>query len=283
MSLKLSLIPAVIFLSLAAGAQDTLPKFSIVNRGQDRIIISWSNPFGAQIRQLSIQRSFDSLKNFKSILTVPDPTVPQNGYVDTKATNDHMFYRLYMLLDSGKYMFSRSRRPVHDNSVPVVTITKETVTRGVIPIDTLNKVRERFERIIYVKRRDTLLGGIPESSLRRFRDSINFTTRDTIFMKSPDTLVVRVFVPKDFYRPSRYIFTERDGNIRIALPDAQTHKYSLKFFEEDLTELFEIKNITETVLFLDKSNFMHAGWFNFELYENGKLKEKHKLYVPKAF
>ena len=283
MFLKLSLIPALLFLCLSAAAQDTLPKYSIDNRGQDRIIISWTNPFGAQIRQLSIQRSFDSLKNFKSILTVPDPTVPQNGYVDTKATNDHMYYRLYILLDSGKYLFSRSRRPVKDNSVTVVTAAKETVTKGVIPIDTLNKVKQHFERIIFVKRRDTLLGGIPESSLRRFRDSINFTTKDTIFMKSADTLLVKVFVPKDFYRPSKYIFTERDGNIRIALPEALTHKYSLKFFEEDFTELFEIKNITETVLFLDKSNFMHAGWFNFELYENGKLKEKHKLYVPKAF
>src|SRR5689334_12415066 len=105
MALKFSLFSIILFTFLSSAAQDTLPRFSIVNRGKDRIIISWTNPYGQQIKQLSIQRSFDSLRNFKTILTVPDPTVPQNGYVDTKATNDHMFYRLYILLDSGRYSF----------------------------------------------------------------------------------------------------------------------------------------------------------------------------------
>ena len=102
-------------------------------------------------------------------------------------------------------------------------------------------------------------------------------------MKTPDTILVKVFTQRELYRPSKFVFTEKDGNIRIALPDAGRHKYSLKFFEEDLTEAFEIKQINETVLFLDKSNFLHAGWFSFELYENGKLKEKHRLFIPKDF
>jgi hypothetical protein len=203
--------------------------------------------------------------------------------VDSKAINDHMFYRLYILLDSGRYSFSKARRPVIDNTVPVVTKTTEPATKGVIPIETITKEEIKIERIIFVKKKDTLIGGIPEANLKRFRDSINFTTKDTIFMKNPDTLVIRVFVPKEYYRPSRYVFTEKDGNIKILLPDAKTKKYSLKFLEEDLTETFEIKHITETVLLLDKTNFMHSGWFNFELYEDGKLKEKHKLYIPKDF
>ena len=278
MAFKFPIVSFLFLLSLAASGQDTLPRFSIVNRGQDRIIISWTNPYGAQIRQLSIQRSFDSLKNFKTILTLPDPTVPQNGYVDTKATNDHMFYRLYILLDSGRYSFSRSRRAVRDNAANV--IQNDNVGKGLIPLENLNTAAEKF---IFVKRRDSLIGAIPESGLRKFRDSINLTTKDTIFMKGSDTVVLRTYIQKDFYRPSKYIFTERDGNVKIVLPDAAREKYSIKFFEEDLSEVFEIKHVTESVLFLDKSNFMHAGWFNFELYENGKLKEKHKLYVPKAF
>jgi hypothetical protein len=283
MGLNFRLFIVLCLLGLSSAAQDTLPRFSIVNRGKERIIISWTNPYGAQIKQVSIQRSFDSLKNFKTILTVPDPTVPQNGYVDAKATNDHMYYRLYILLDSGRYSFSRSKRPVTDNSVAVVTQPTGTTSRGVIPIDSLSKQAEKIERIIYVKKHDTLIGGIPESNLKRFRDSINFTTKDTIYMKSPDTAVVRVFIPKELYRPSRFVFTEKDGNIRIALPDAGRHKYTIKFFEEDLSEAFEVKQISETVLFLDKSNFHHSGWFSFELYEDGKLKERHKLFVPKDF
>jgi len=102
-------------------------------------------------------------------------------------------------------------------------------------------------------------------------------------MKTSDTLVVKTFIPKEFYRPSKYVFTEKDGNIKIALPNAGLHKYALKFFEPDQSEAFEIKHISDTLIILDKTNFVHSGWFNFELYEDGKLKEKHKLYVPKDF
>jgi hypothetical protein len=282
MCLKFRLFIVLSLIGFSAAAQDTLPRFTIINRGNERIVISWTNPYGERIKQLSIQRSFDSLKNFRTILTVPDATVPQNGYVDTKATNDHMFYRLYILLDSGRYSFSRSKRPVAGNLVPETTMPVTTASKGIIPVEKL-PAAEAAERIIYVKKNDVIVGGISESNLKRFRDSINYSTKDTIFMKTPDTILVKVFTQRELYRPSKFVFTEKDGNIRIALPDAGRYKYSLKFFEEDLTEAFEIKQINETVLFLDKSNFLHSGWFSFELYENGKLKEKHRLYIPKEF
>ena len=77
-------------------AQDTLPKFTVRNIGSNKIVVSWVNTF-KNIRQISIQRSFDSLRDFKTIMTVPDPTVPENGYLDTKAVSDRMFYRLYIM------------------------------------------------------------------------------------------------------------------------------------------------------------------------------------------
>ncbi|MGB5028187.1 MAG: hypothetical protein WBO38_06770, partial [Chitinophagaceae bacterium] len=98
-----------------AYSQDTLPKFSLKNVGKNRIVISWVNNF-QNIRQLSIQRSFDSLKGYKTILTVADPTSLQNGYVDGKATNDHMFYRLYIMLEGGVYLFSKAKKPVLDTA-----------------------------------------------------------------------------------------------------------------------------------------------------------------------
>jgi hypothetical protein len=71
--------------------------------------------------------------------------------------------------------------------------------------------------------------------------------------------------------------------VRINLPDNSAKKYSIKFFEEDNTELFTINEIKETPVLLDKSNFYHAGWFHFELYEDGKLIEKNKFYLAKPF
>jgi hypothetical protein len=283
MPLKFLLLISILAgFSFHADSQDTLPKFTVLNKGNERIVVSWTNPYDQRIRQLSIQRSFDSLKAYKTILTVPDPTVLQNGYVDSKATNDHMFYRLYILLDSGKYIFSASKRPVLDTAVskvPDLPVMLPRDTRG----DETKNTTGVLERMIYVKKRDSIIGVIPEKSLKTYREYLQSTTKDTIAMKSPDTLLIRPFVPKEFYRPSKFVYTEKDGNIRISLADAATKKYSLKFFDESNVEIFEIDKIREPILILDKTNFLHSGWFNFEIYDDGKLKEKHRLFVPKDF
>ncbi len=299
----------IVSISFVAAAQDTLPSFTLVNKGNNRIIISWSNPYNKAIHQLSIQRSLDSTKNFKSILTLPDPTVPQNGYADTKATNEHMFYRLYILLDSGKYIFSKSKRPVYDtvrikepakdksieppvfetpkleNNNPIITEelkTKATEKKEIIKPEII-KPKEIPERIIYIKKRDTLIGQIGEQSVRRFRDSVATRSKDTLSYNTTDTIVIKPFVPKEVYKPSRYVFTEKDGNVKIVLPLAAEKKYTIKFFDEFNIPTLEIKQIKNNLLTVDKSNFMHAGWFRFELYEEGVLKEKNKLFIPKDF
>ena len=101
--------------------------------------------------------------------------------------------------------------------------------------------------------------------------------------RSIDTIVVKPFVPKEVYKPSKFVFTEKDGNISILLPEASTKHYSIKFFDEKNNPLFEINKIKESPLTLDKVNFLKSGWFRFELYENGTLKEKNKFFIPKDF
>ena len=118
---------------IAQQQADTLPKFSLKNVGGNRIVIGWANQFET-VRQISIQRSFDSLKNFKTILTVPDPSIPENGYVDTKASNDHMFYRLYIMLDKGAFLFSDAKRPVLDTIVKKEAAVKTDLPGMTTPV-----------------------------------------------------------------------------------------------------------------------------------------------------
>ncbi len=219
------------FLIIAqASAQDTLPKFSVKNVGNNRIILGWTNTY-ENIKQISIQRSFDSLKGYTSILTVADPTSPQNGYVDAKATNDHMFYRLYILLDKGFYLFSDAKRPVLD-----------TVQRAGINTPGVAK---------------------PGAD----STTINGHNR-----------------PPTGFVPSLYVFTHRDGNVRVNLPmDEKPKKYNIKFFEEDNLLLFELKDIKERSFKIDKANFYHSGWFFFELYEDEKLIERHRFFLARDF
>lgn len=216
--------------ALKSSAQDTLPRFNVKYMGNNRVIIGWVNNYPVT-KQISIQRSHDSLKNFKTIMTVADPTALQNGFADTKAPNDHMFYRLFINLDKGEFFFTPSKKPYLDTA------------------------KAAF--------------GQPNTPSGKTRDSLNITIKQP-GIKKPD------------FVPSFYVYTNKDGYVYINLPDADRKKYHIKFYEEDDSFLFELKNIKET-LTLDKANFLHAGWFKFELYNEEKLVERNKFYLSKEF
>ncbi|MEJ7587531.1 MAG: hypothetical protein WKI04_08215 [Ferruginibacter sp.] len=81
--------------------------------------------------------------------------------------------------------------------------------------------------------------------------------------------------------PSKFVFTGKDNNVIINLPNANTQKFSIKFFNENDVLLFEIRSIKDPYLILEKVNFLHAGWFKYHLYDNEILLEKYKFYIPK--
>ena len=221
--IRILLCTLFIGLGAAAFSQDTLPNFSVRNIGNNRIIIGWVNQI-PNVSQISIQRSHDSLRNYKTILSVADPKAIQNGFADSKAPNDHMFYRLFYVIEGGLFYFTEAKQPYLD------TARKQTVV--------INEVKPV----------------------------------EVVTQQKPQPFV-----------PSYYVYTNKDGYVYINLPDALKKKYSVKFFEEDDTFLFEIKNIKETALTLDKSNFHHGGWFRFELYNEDDLVERHRFYLAKDF
>jgi hypothetical protein len=315
-----------LFYSTIAGAQDTLPKFSVTARSTGKILISWHNNF-TSITQISIQRSVDSLKNFTTLLTVPDPRLPENGAVDTRALDPNFYYRLFIVLENGNYLFSKSQRP-HANSQALVAkdkdlsndspkdVQKDPVKdpHDIDPadedssMDKIDRQRVRFlgatnkekpaikgpsriralpnieiEKIVYLKKGDSVIGELSNKQIRGFRDSILNHTKDTLVFIDGDTLLVKSFVPKEVYRVSAYVYTGRYGNVHVILPEAAKKNYSVKFFDDGNKLLFELTAIRDPTLILDKTNFLHAGWFRFELYEENKLKEKNKLFIPKDF
>lgn len=217
---------------MVVSAQDTLPRFSVTNAGGNRFIIGWVNNLGA-MRQISIQRSFDSTKAYKTILSVADPNAVQNGFADTKAPNDHMYYRLFYVLGNGSYYFTAAQRPRLDTARTAQGETTQDTKPGT---DTIATGKE----------------------------------------KDPEVAKNLAFVP------SFYVYSNNNGNIYINLPDADKKHYSLKFFDDANTFLFDIKGVNETGLTLDKTNFYRAGWFWFELYNEDKLVERHKFYVSRV-
>jgi hypothetical protein len=82
------------------------------------------------------------------------------------------------------------------------------------------------------------------------------------------------------WKPSNYVYTTADGNVNIRLPQAPKKKYQIKFFEPSGAFLFEIEQVLEPFLIMEKAIFMRAGWFDFEIYEDGVLLEKWNLFIP---
>lgn len=259
-------------------SKDTLPGFSVKNAGNNRIIIGWINNYSV-VKQISIQRSFDSLLNYKTILTVPDPMAVQNGFMDIKATNDHMFYRLYILLDNGRYLFSAAQRPFFDALQKRTNdVLQKRISSLVNNIDTFLV----DGRLVVIKSDTIMQNGKPV--IIKARPVVikleNLQWGDSVAVPNPDYNKPKFLA----FSPSLRIFTNRDGYVRVNLPDDEkSKKYTIKFFDEDNTFLFELKEIKATDFKIDKANFYHAGWFRFELYENGKLLEKHKFYLEKDF
>ncbi len=299
-----------ILFATVSQAQDTLPRFSVTARGTGKILISWHNRFPV-VSQISIQRSIDSLKNFTTLITVPDPTLPENGVMDTRAPHPNFYYRLFIVLESGRYLFSTSKRPHSNTGETPATVREEKAVEEVEVADAKN-ARILFvdattatakpqikspsaihgvpgapeidvHTTVFVRKGDSLVGQIEGARIGAFRDSLLNHTKDTLVFVDGDTILIKPFVPKEIYKVSSYVFTGKYGNIQISLPGAATRHYSVKFYDEGNRLLFELSEIRDSTLILDKTNFQHSGWFHFELYDGAQLKEKNKLFIPKEF
>lgn len=263
-------------------SQDTLPKFMLTERG-DRVTISWINPFQSLI-QLNVQRSYDSLRNFSTIFSAPSPELPQNGYTDTRPASNRYYYRIFYVLEGGSYFFSKSKRTAGSGSTASTsTEAKDAPVSRDLTNGAFATVIPGDKRMVTIKIRDSVFRRFSVNAFRSFRDSVLRQTKDTIYAINDTLIGVSPYVMIEAYKASPYVFVNKDGYINIALPLVNEKKYTVRFFEQDGTALFEIPAVKESPLILEKANFVHSGWFLFELYEDNKLKEKNRLYVPKEF
>jgi hypothetical protein len=306
------------FFATTVRAQDTLPRFSVAAKGTGKILVSWHNNYKV-VSQISIQRSADSAKNFTTLITVPDPRLPENGAMDTRASHPNFYYRLFVVLEPGKYLFTPSRRPSarisespivarndkddkddEEDADPVLTkpnrqrilyVDPNNDSKGKLQVKSPSSIgvvtpgspEIEVKRTVFVKKGDAIIAQVSGNSLRSFRDSLLTRTKDTLIFIDGDSLLIKPFVPKEVYKVSSYVFTGKYGNVHLSLPETSKKHYSVKFFDDNNKLLFELLEIKDTSLILDKSNFLHAGWFRFELYDGDQLKEKNKLFIPKEF
>lgn len=98
--------------------KDTLPNFTAVVK-DGVITISWANGYKS-VSQVNIQRSKDSLKNFSTIHSVPQPNSKTYSYTDKTAKNDSGYYRIFILFEGSSYIFTPSKKLFRDTTKVVV-------------------------------------------------------------------------------------------------------------------------------------------------------------------
>ena len=266
-----------IFLSSTSHAQDTLPNFSVTDKGNGRVVISWKNQF-VSINQIAVQRSYDSLKQFSTVYSIPSPELPENGFTDKVNPGIKVYYRIFFVQQNGNYFFSRSKSPGFGISIATNNDSRRDQMTDLIKEQIKNPAKK-----IYIGVADTLYKITTGREFQFFRDSIIYHTKDTLYSFSSDTVIVKQYVRPYEFKASMYVYTDKDGYITINLPNALTKVYDLRILEEDGTLVLELNHIKNTFITLDKTNFYHAGWYKFELMEDGKTKDRNKLFIPKDF
>jgi len=236
--------------------------------GDNKVKIEWINPYGDSIVQLNVQRSWDSARNYLTIFVPLSPELPQNGFIDETRGYSGMYYRIFYVLADGSFFFTKGMK----------TTLGSDLTSGISEDQGVDK-----NILITVHDEDTVIAQLNYEAYKKFRDSIVYNTRDTLFTLSDADVLIRYYNNDIHWVPSSHIFTNTDGYVQISLADASQKKYSLRFFDEKRKFLFAIKNITQPQLLLDKTDFMSSGWFYFELSEDNKVKERNKFYLPKDF
>lgn len=262
---KVLLISLFVCFNVTLLAQDTLPNFTVQSLGNDKVRIGWVNPFGQDLVQLNVQRSYDSKKGFRTIFSTPSPELPQNGFVDSKANGSKLYYRIFYMFGSNAYFFSK-------------TISTDAGTAS----DVLQNLDAN--KSITIKVKDTVYAVLNFEQFKLFRDSIITKTKDSLFTVGDDAVIVKPYIPSTTWMASIYVFTDRTGNVVVKLPSAKEKKYALIIYDTDnATPLYSIKHFSDSELILNKASFVHAGWFTFELYEEDKLKERNRFYLQREF
>lgn len=218
-----------------------LPAFSaLIKTG--KIQLDFISGF-RDVAQIGVQRSLDSVQYFYTIGYVNSPNDFKNSFSDAKPLPGSNYYRMLITFRNGKYLYTNTYLAVEDSTI------------------------DAGKKLQLADIKDAMAAVAKQNAT-------NGSTTTTTEVPKKEEVV------KVVWHPSNYVYTTADGNININLPDAVDKNYNVKFFETDGSFLFEVKQVKEPFLILEKAIFLHAGWFNFEITESGKSYEKWNLFIP---
>lgn len=264
-----------------AFSQDTLPKISVKHK-QAKVIVSWVNPY-SDVVLINIQRSADSLKNFKTILSVADPGALTNGFLDSKAPDLKQFYRIYVQREGGKYFFTDPLKPTPDTAKPKPK-TPPAATKTTAPKTATSPPADPAATELTQTQNGS---GGDEADPRNpnFKPEKNSNQKVKFSnTKSPgaDTSKVAQAPIREMKPPPVYIFVNSVGQVIVITPEDKKSLYTVKFVTESSGQpALTLAKIKDSHITLDKTNFHSSGWYKCEIYENEKYRSNLRVFIPK--
>ncbi|MDE1191667.1 MAG: hypothetical protein PW786_05970 [Arachidicoccus sp.] len=263
---------AIIFLALffitGAYSQEPLPDFSIKKGVQNQKVISWRNNFGSMVSYMTIQRSNDSVKNFMTLYAVTNPTLQVNAYTDVRPVPSMDYYRIYYQLKNGSYYFTKAKK----------------VSSGFVSAGLFSNIAGQHVILKGDENRSVTVAGmrkISDSVLNNTTDSLFYVSDSTVNYKKFNAIAVVNSAPATSLVPvSNYMFLNATGDLIIRLPEKEASDYSMIIYEPGSTAvLYKIGHFSDSEIILSKSSFVHTGFYPYELFENGKLKERNRFQI----
>lgn len=74
----------------------------------------------------------------------------------------------------------------------------------------------------------------------------------------------------------------KNGDIVITVPPDISGQYRVRFYDEENLLLFEIRQISDPLLIVEKCNFRRAGVFQYEVFRNSELVEKNSFRINRS-
>lgn len=289
-------------------AQPMLPDIA-VSKDKGINIISWNCQYDG-IKSIAVQRSSDSIYNYKTIGLVKNLQKGVQAYIDGHPTPGKNFYRLYIVFNSQLTWYSNRARMKVDSAellnkrvLPPNDSLQKYVSSLVFQTDVTNtgkinvlNVEQPIKQPLNKpttkakSTEDTTLLS-PDLSGKPISENTTVTTTTTSSETAPPVEVAPPPPPKIIldipqtsedesfsFVQSQYVFTDPfNGHVNIVLPDSKYHLYTLIFKNSDGKKIMVIEKINEPKVILDKRNFNKKGIYDFELkrdrknFENGKI------------
>lgn len=168
--------------------------------------------------------------------------------------------------------------PIKDRAIIKLNLNLDFIHSSIQKIKNTKSNIKPLE-YIFIYQKDSLITRLDPNGFLKYKDSLRLKTKDTLYIVNKGYASIHTYIPVYVWKPSLFVFNTKKGEPTIQIATAKKHNYQLVFKDEKGIFLFQLSPIKEEQLFLDKSNFLHAGWFEFELYEDEKLLEKNKIFI----